>query len=485
MRQAVLLALRWTALGRIGAQFLSLLATLVVVRLLAPAEFGLFALAMMPVQMLTALVIVAPTSLAIQRDDRDGSGLAAANGLLLLLAAAGTLLLVAALAALAWAQDQTRLLGIGAVLIVGVFWPSALAAIWQAGFERRLVFRAVALGELAAGLCAAATTLALAQAGAGVWALALGAATGPVLRCLLLAAAGGAVAPRFPRPWLRRADAAYGGHVALGTLATQVFEALETLLLARALGMPALGAWRTCRELVNVPLAKVMPIVNRVGFPAYARLGDAMPALRHYALLSLGAATALFVPVYWGFAAVSPHAVPLLLGPQWDAAIPVAMLLGAAMPMRLLQYCLILPHQGLGHAALVTRATALIGASGLAGLAAGLGFGLVGAAAGMALGSTAGTLFAVDRALRPLGLSWRDIAARCGASVGAGLAMAASVTAARAALPPELGHGAALVRLVPLGAAVHALAFLLLDRGHTLTPLLRLLRGAIRAERRA
>ncbi|MFM8991943.1 MAG: oligosaccharide flippase family protein, partial [Alphaproteobacteria bacterium] len=262
MREAVLPALRWTALGRLGAQALSLAATLVVVRILGPSEYGLFALCMTLGTFLGALVVVAPSSLVIRgnaprRDTRR------ATGLLVALAGLATLAMVPASVAIAWSQDDPRTLPLCLALVACVLWPHAISAAWQASFERRLDRRAGPKVELAAGRASPEATLGCALAGPGAWALAAGAAAASATQfLLLLAALRGDALPSFDFGGLGRADAAYGGRVVLGTLATQALEAAETFLLARFLGAPELGAWRTTRELVNVPMGKVMPIVN-------------------------------------------------------------------------------------------------------------------------------------------------------------------------------------------------------------------------------
>lgn len=477
MRGAVIPALRWTALGRLSAQALSLASTLVVVRILSPEDYGLFALCVAPSSFFIALAIVAPTSLTIQRRDHGAAQEAEIAGLLLASATLAFLFVLAVLALLARVYDEARVWPLGIALALGVFWPSCLAALLQARFERRLEFRLVSLIELAASIAGSAVTVGCAMAGAGVWSLIAGNCCSALLQCAALLRAGGVPVVRLRLAGLLRAEWRYGSHVTLGTLATQVFDAVETLLVGRFLGTAGLGAWRTCRELVNVPLAKVMPIVNRVGFPAYARLGGDVAAIRHYALLSLRVLVALFLPVYWGLAAVAPHAVPAVLGRQWADAIPVAVLFGAFMPVKLLQYCLILPHQGLGNAGLVNRAMLGIGGSAVAGLAIGAPFGLEAAASGMVVAGTLGVIAAADRARRPLGISWLDLAAACGGSLAAAAAMAMAVTALRlTVVGAAWSDGLALALLVPAGAAVFVAVFLVADRGATPAVLIALLR---------
>jgi hypothetical protein len=90
---------------------------------------------------------------------------------------------------------------------------------------------------------------------------------------------------------------------------------------------------------------------------------------------------------------------------------------------------------------------------------------------------TLGLAFAVDRARRPLGVSWRDIAAACGASLVAAMAMTAVVTALRvAALPPSWSDAQILLVLVPAGIATYGAVLVAADRGATMA----LLGGMVR-----
>ncbi|MFM8992452.1 MAG: hypothetical protein ACKOUS_23290 [Alphaproteobacteria bacterium] len=98
----------------------------------------------------------------------------------------------------------------------------------------------------------------------------------------------------------------------------------------------------------------------------------------------------------------------------------------------------------------------------------------------MALAGAAGLVLAADRARRPLGLSWREIAGGCAPTLLAGAAMVAIVTVTRLSLPAGWSHAEALALLVPLGAVVHCLAFLALDRGRLLRPAASILRDVAR-----
>lgn len=463
-----LAALAWAALGRLPGQALSLGATLVAVRILTPGDFGLFAACATPVALVRCLAVAAPATLAAR-----GPAFAAARedgveSLQRSLAAAGCAAVLVALGAIAWTSGEGRVWPLGLTLVLGVFWPGCLAAVAQARLARRLEFRALSAIESAAAAAGAAATLGGAIAGAGVWSLAAGSIAAASVQCALVVRADGRTRSRSGRHGLSAADARLGWHVAAGTLAAQLLDAAETLIVGRLLGPAGLGVWRTCRDLVDVPAAKTMAAVNRIGLQGFARHAGDAAQVRRCAMLGLRPLAALFLPVYWGLAAVAPHAVPAMLGRHWAEAIPVAMALGLFMPARLLHGWFGLAQLGTGDAAGANRGAGVVGAGTLAGLCAGAPFGLAGAACGMAVAGTLGAVVSADLARRRLGLSWADLGDGCAAALFAAGTMVAAVTALRLGILGEnWSDGAAVALLVPAGAAVFAAAFAAADRGAT------------------
>ena len=465
-------AFAWGALGRLPGQAVSLVATLVVARILTPADFGVFAMCCAPVALVRALAVAAPAALAARGAGRawdDADGIAALQRVL---ASLGCVALFVALGAVAWTSGEALVWPLGLTLAIGMFWPGCLAAVAQARLERRLAFRALSAIESLAAFAGAAASLACALAGAGIWSLAAGSVCAAALHCALVMRAAGATGPVSRRSRLSAADARLAWHAALGTLAGQAFDAAETLVVGRLLGAVGLGAWRTCRDLVDVPAAKTMASVNRIGLQVFVRhAGDAVQT-RRCARLGLRPLAALYLPVYWGLAAVAPHGVPAVLGRRWAEAVPVAIALGAFMPLRLLHGWLGLARLGAGDAAGANRGACLVGIGALLGLWLGAAFGLAGAAFGMAMAGALGAAVSIDLTRRRLGLSWGDLGEGCAAALTGAGAMAVAVTAMRLTVVDDRWSDAgALALLVPTGAAVFAVVFVVADRGATLRAL--------------
>src|SRR3954452_297366 len=82
--QQVLRALKWHAIGRFSAQLVSWVITLLVMRLLAPADYGLMSLAIMMTGFFTLFNDLGATPALIQKREIDDTLIRNVYGLLLL-----------------------------------------------------------------------------------------------------------------------------------------------------------------------------------------------------------------------------------------------------------------------------------------------------------------------------------------------------------------------------------------------------------------
>jgi hypothetical protein len=90
----------------------------------------------------------------------------------------------------------------------------------------------------------------------------------------------------------------------------------------------------------------------------------------------------------------------------------------------------------------------------------------------MAMAGALGATVSIDLTRRRLGLSWGDLGEGCAAALTGAGAMAVAVTAMRLTVVDDRWSDAgALALLVPTGAAVFAVVFVVADRGATLRAL--------------
>ncbi len=363
MRAQVRRAVLWRSGGQALVQLVTWASTLVVIRLLAPADYGLMALVQLVVGLLVQLGGQGLATALVAREPLVRRDIARVFGALLLLGlalAAAQLAAAPALAAFYRAPELRPLLQVMALTYPLL----ALSAIPFALNQRALDFRRTALVEGSGAIIQSGAMLAMALAGLGVWALALGQLAGAVAR-----AAGHALARRWLvwpdlRIWRSPELMRMGGLVTLNGLLFFALAQSPVIVGGRLVATAELGLYSTAFFLAALPAARFLPLLSEVGLAAYARARDEPGAVaRGFRTVTRVVALAAF-PLFAGLAATAPDAAPVLLGPQWAPAAPLFVALGLAMPFYTL-FCLMgPPAYGLARPEAQTRI--LLGALALA-----------------------------------------------------------------------------------------------------------------------
>jgi PST family polysaccharide transporter len=434
------LALLGQALGmalRLGVQ-------LMLARLLLPADFGRFGLALLAMTVLGAVVTggLLPPAVRAGEDERATSTtLALAAGLGPVLFATAWLLgpIMAAVYGEPVLLDLVRVAGLG--LVAG-----ALAAPPGSVLERRRQVDRRVLAELGGAVSGALAMLALALAGAGPYALAWGWVTGELAGCGLTWRLAG-WRPRARPSWpVARSLLAVGRFTAGSGLLLVATGAVDDAVVGAVLGMEALGYYGLAYGWANLLAHATAGPLSRVLFPTYLRAGRAPGQLADLYLSVARGSAVLVMPAAALLALLGPVAAPALLGPAWAPVGPLLPVLSV----------LLLAHGlGLSQGALLTaldrphwRTACLAGELLilLLGLAPVARLGGLPAVAGLvvlaALATTGVGLALIQRMLalpaRRLGAAlWRPAAA----TLLAALALLATAPA-RAALDPLLALAA-------------------------------------------
>jgi len=336
LKQAALSGARWTVAARIGLQLFTWPITIVVMRLLEPHDYGVFAIAMVVAGCITLFSEFGLGVALVQAEKVGEDSVRIASTVVLAL---NCLVALTMIVLAPWAADwfdEPELALIIQVLTLDLVM-TALATVPQAMLERQLRFRQLSIAMMAAGASASAATLAAAWLDLGVWALVAGNLTlGLVRSALLIYFYGRVVWPslRFGAvsiaPLLR-----FGSQVVTMRALWYWYGQADQIILARLLHASLLGFYSVASQLAMLPAGKAMETFNRVAFPILSRLRSDPVGLKltHRRLFAL-------VGIYgfsfcWGLAAVAPEFVSLVLGDKWTAAATPLMLLALVAPLRM------------------------------------------------------------------------------------------------------------------------------------------------------
>jgi O-antigen/teichoic acid export membrane protein len=448
----VRMAVIWRSGSQIGTQIVSWCSTLIVIRLLSPHDYGLFAMAQVMLVLLNTMNGYGLASALIREDEVNEDRLRQTLGMLMLLN--GTLALAQFLAAplvAMWFNEPlvANMLRVQSLLYLAI----PFCALSHAILSRRMDFRRPAQVRLVAAIMGAGTALTGALTGWGVWTL----VWAPMVM-LATEAVGMTWAARTPlRPSFRFAGAGhiagFGGLMTLTQLFWFVQSQADVMIAGRVLETETLGVYTTGLFLAQLLASKFVPPINEVAYAAYSRQQDvgAGPLLATIRLVMLVA-----LPAYAGMAAVAHPLVMVLLGDKWAGVAPLLPILAVAMSMMTLQI-LFAPATNARGVPGVALKNAMLGSviMPVAFLIGSL-WGLEGFAWGWVGGMAVLTMATVTLSGQVVGLKFSALGRAIAPPLAAALMMAALVALMLMQMPAGLPPLATLAIVGPLGVALYA-----------------------------
>lgn len=443
-------AVIWRSGSQIGTQIVSWASTLIVIRLLAPQDYGLFAMAQVMLVLLNTMNGYGLASALIREEEVTEERLRQTLGMLMLLNGGLALVqfLAAPLVALWFDQPMVaNMLRVQALLYLAV----PFCALSHAILSRRMDFRRPAQVRLVAAIAGAGTALTGALAGWGVWTL----VSAPLVMVFTEAVGMTRAAGTPLRPSFRFAGA---GHIAgFGGVmtATQLFwfvqSQADVMIAGRVLDPHSLGVYTTGLFLAQLLAAKFVPPINEVAYAAYAR----QPELGASALLAtIRLVMLIALPAYAGLAVVAPVLVPVLIGEQWHEIIPLLPILAAAMAMMTLQILFAPATNARGVPMAALRITMIGSVVMTTSYYIGSHWGVTGFAWAWVGGMAVLTVATVTLSGRIIGLRLDGLLRAVLPPLLASLAMAGGVWLGLRGLPP-VPDWVALGVAVPLGVALY------------------------------
>ncbi|MDQ2780221.1 MAG: oligosaccharide flippase family protein [Pseudomonadota bacterium] len=330
-------ALAWSFAERYANVVIGIGSTLILARLLTPAQVGIYSVCAAFTAVAAILRDFGVSEYLIQERELDRPKLRAAYGIAIAVAWTLGIGIFLSRGAMASFFEEPGVAQVLAVLALH-FLLLPLSSPAFALLNREMAFKQIALLQTACNAVGAVVTLTLAWQGYGFMSLPWGPVANVATQTLLLAW----LRPRDTLIWPGFAQARgvlqfgtrYMGARLIETLAKHVHEPV----IAKAFGFASVGLFSRALGMIEMFHANVADAVVRVATPAFAaehRAGRPLAA-------AYARATAIFVAVQWPFfgfvALAAPELIYILLGSQWTAAAPIATVLAlAALPAGLVE----------------------------------------------------------------------------------------------------------------------------------------------------
>ena len=467
-------AVIWRSGSQIAGQMIAWASTFLVIRILSPSDYGLYAMTQVLLMLFTMLNGYGLASAVIQQPEVTNRQLRQVLGLLLIVNGGLALLQVvsAPLAAAYYREPMVaNLLRVQAI----IYLTTPFTALAYARLGRAMEFRRQAQVNLICSLIGAAVALGGALAGWGVWALVWAPIAMFTSRALGLTIVSGSwMLPLFD---FRGAGAMarYGGLIAIGQIFAFLMSQADILVAGRLFDAHLVGVYTTALFLTQIFNNKVIPPLNEVAFTAYSRMQHDRAGLAQAFARATRAIMTAAMPFFLGLAVVADPLVRTLLGEKWIEAVPLIRLLAIAMPFWTL-FTLFQPAtDAMGRPAIALRNAAIGALLMPAAFIIGGRWGISGIAAAWIVAYPALLLFAAWRSLPVIGISVGTLLRTIAPPVLTATGMACLVYAADRLLP-DFAMLPRLALLIAIGAVTYCSGLALFAR-ETVRDLITMARG--------
>lgn len=413
----------WVMAWRLGMRVLGLVSTLVLVRLIRPADFGIIALATSFMQTIDGMLTLG-TEEAVIREAAPGRSFYDTAFTLNLLRGLSVTVLVAALAwpAAGFFGDPR----LGPVLLFVACLPvlDGVSNIGTVDFRRDFAFHkefAIMVLPKLCGMIAGITAAVLLHS---YVAMLFGMGVNRALRVVM----SYVMHPYRPALSLKawRGLAGYSIWTWLLSLAVLIRDRSDSLLLGRLMNTAAVGFYSVGAEVAALPTTELIEPLGRAAFSGFAAGRQQQVDIRETFLRLIGSAALLTLPAGVGLSMIAAPLVALGFGPGWQQAVPVLRILSLSFTIMVfghLSLHLLSAHALLGRLVGITLAGAVIRVALLALLIP--DFGLTGAAIGAAVAVVLEQALTVATALRRFRVGVATMVRRVWRPVLAAMAMAA------------------------------------------------------------
>ncbi len=322
LRSRTVRAIGHMGLGGALGKVISLGATLIMARLLSPADYGLMAIAMVVIGFVGFFNEVGIGSAIVQKPKLSTSEV---NGCFAITILASLLLFALTAAAsplLARFFSNPQLEGMISVL-ASAFILGSFGTVPMAFLRKELHFKAIAGIAFLAIVLQSAVCLVLAWQGFGAWSLVWG---------FLAASTVQSLGAFWLSPW--RPRGAYGMREASGLVlyglkvtSSRVFWYLYTnadkVIVGKVLGERALGIYDMAFSLATLPSSQITTLATNVASPLFSKLQSDLSKLTSFILHFTRGIAYVTYPALIGMLVCSHELVAVLLGDKWtDLLIP-------------------------------------------------------------------------------------------------------------------------------------------------------------------
>ena len=311
----------WVSSAKAITQTFSWLVTIVLARILLPADFGVIAIAWLFIGLLDLITELGVGAAIIQKKDLHQTHLYSTFWLSLLSGIVFYVIIFQCAPFISQFFHNNELTDIlralGTIFLIGSFKTIPLSVL-----KRDLAFPKTSIAESLSVFIGGLLSITLALEGYGVWSLVFGSISQHlILTCLLFYLSSWKPKLVFH---IRKAREilSFGISVAGSSVLWYAHSNADSAIVGRILGDTLLGYYSMAQHLSKMPIGKLMNIINQVAFPVFSRLQDERHSLQAYYLKITRFITLMIFPAMMGLVLVSENLIRVVLTDKWLPILP-------------------------------------------------------------------------------------------------------------------------------------------------------------------
>lgn len=317
----------WNFLNLLVNQVRNFIVTLVLARLLTPADFGLVSMAMVLNAILDFFVDFGFSSAIIRKDKIEESETSTVFWLNLMIGGTCTILVFSCAPLFSWFYKMPQLVDVVHITSWS-FLISSFGTLQTALFQRSLNFRTPFIARLISGITSGILGITLALCDFGVWALVLSNLAGWALYSISIWLMS-SWRPKFIFQPRKVTDMiSFGWKMTLSTFVNRIFRQMDSLIIGKLYSAASLGLFNRAQSLNNLVIDYSFSSIRGVMLPSLSKLQNDKEALK-YSVLKLLHTISFLTFFFSGLMYICADDLILLLyGNQWVGAIQIFQILG-------------------------------------------------------------------------------------------------------------------------------------------------------------
>ena len=346
----------WMIFMRVVTRGIGLVSTVILVRLLMPADFGLVAMAMTIIAAFELMGAFSLDVVLIQNRDAERSHYDTAWTFGVIAAALQALILFSIAHLVARFYNDPRLTNVVFLLAMGVL-IQGFENIGVVAFRKDMEFHKDFKFQVTKKLFSFAVTMVLALWLRNYWAL----VGGTLVSRFMGVAFSYAAHPYRPKFSLavRGELFHFSKWLFINNLLMFANDQSANFILGRLGGPHALGLYTVASEISNLPTTDLVAPINRAIFPGYAKMAHDLSMLRQGFINVISTIAIAAFPVCAGIVLLAEPLVHVMLGGKWLEAIPLIQILSIAGLTQALQTNKSSIYLALGRPGILTLVYAL------------------------------------------------------------------------------------------------------------------------------